>query len=113
MNYLYILYSEKCDRYYIGFSNNVHSRLERHNAGLAIATKNCIPYKVCSSKQFANELEAVREERRIKKQKSRKYTEWLIAGNWLTRPDLYRDDPQRSYPDSYRGTGHLITRAAV
>ncbi|MBK8952823.1 MAG: GIY-YIG nuclease family protein [Chitinophagaceae bacterium] len=34
MFYVYILYSEKCDRYYVGFSADVHARLIRHNCGL-------------------------------------------------------------------------------
>jgi len=82
MHFVYILYSEKCDRYYVGYSANVQSRLKRHNAGMVTATRNCKPYKFCSSKSFSTEVEAIREERRIKKQKRRKYIEWLIAGNW-------------------------------
>jgi putative endonuclease len=82
MFYVYILYSEKCDRYYVGFSADVPARLNRHNAGMVKATRNCIPNKICASKQFQTELEARREELRIKKQKSRKYIEWLLKGNW-------------------------------
>jgi putative endonuclease len=82
MYYVYILYSEKCDRYYVGYSADIQSRLERHNAGQVTATRNCKSYKLCSSKSFSTEVEAIREERKIKKQKSRKYIEWLIAGNW-------------------------------
>ena len=82
MYFVYILYSEKCDRYYIGYSENVLMRLERHNAGKVTATKNCRSYILKASKEFNSEIDARREELRIKKQKSRKYIEWLIAGNW-------------------------------
>jgi putative endonuclease len=82
MFYTYILYSQKCDRYYIGYSADVVTRLQRHNAGMVTATKNCIPYIIKATKQFPTEIEARKEELRIKKQKSRKYLEWLIAGNW-------------------------------
>ncbi|MGZ8517882.1 MAG: GIY-YIG nuclease family protein, partial [Chitinophagaceae bacterium] len=34
MYFVYILYSEKCNRYYIGYSADVFARLERHNAGM-------------------------------------------------------------------------------
>ncbi|RZK11058.1 MAG: GIY-YIG nuclease family protein, partial [Flavobacterium sp.] len=27
---VYILFSEKCNRYYVGFASDVESRLERH-----------------------------------------------------------------------------------
>jgi putative endonuclease len=82
MYYVYILFSEKCDRYYVGFSADVEARLLRHNAGMVNATKNCRPYKICATKEYSTETEARKEEFRIKKQKSRKYIEWLIAGNW-------------------------------
>jgi putative endonuclease len=79
---VYIIYSQKCDRYYIGYSADVLARLDRHNAGKITATKNCRPYQLLGTKQFPSELEARQEELRLKKQKSRKYLEWLLAGNW-------------------------------
>ena len=82
MYFTYILYSEKCDRHYIGYCADVAIRLNRHNAGMVTATRNCRPYIIKAIKEFATELEARKEELRLKKQKSRKYLEWLIAGNW-------------------------------
>ena len=82
MYWVYILYSEKCDRYYIGYSADVIVRLERHNAGMVTATRICRPYIIKATKKFGTEPEARKEELRLKKQKSRKYLEWLIAGNW-------------------------------
>ena len=82
MYFVYILYSEKCDRYYVGYAADVEARLVRHNSGFVTATKNCQPYKICATKSFICEPEARKEEYRIKKQKSRKYIELLIAGNW-------------------------------
>ena len=82
MYFVYLLYSEKCDRYYIGYTADVDARLKRHNSGMVTATRNCKPYKICAVKDFNSETLARQEEYRIKKQKSRKYIEWLIAGNW-------------------------------
>jgi putative endonuclease len=82
MYYVYILFSEKCDRYYVGFSADVEARLLRHNTGMVTATKNCRPYRICATKQFQSETEARKEEYRIKKQKSRRYIESIITGNW-------------------------------
>ena len=84
---VYILYSTKCDRYYIGYCENIQSRLVRHNQGTVAATKNCKPYVLKMSKIFNTQLEARREELRIKRMKSRKYIEWLLGGNWQIRPD--------------------------
>jgi len=82
MYFVYIIYSEKCDRFYVGYCAEVNTRLERHNAGMVAATRNCRPYRIRATKRFSTEIEARREELRLKKQKSRKYLEWLIAGNW-------------------------------
>ena len=87
MYFVYILYSEKCDRYYIGYCSDMNARLLRHNSGYVTATRNCRPYVVKATKAFTTELEARKEELRLKKQKSRKYLESLIAGNWQARPD--------------------------
>ena len=82
MHLVYILYSEKCDRYYIGYCEDLEVRLNRHNRGMVTATKNCKPYFIKASKPFQTEIEARREELRLKKAKNRKYLEWLIEGNW-------------------------------
>ena len=82
MYFVYILYSPKCDRHYIGYCADVEARLSRHNSGMVNATKNCRPYNVKATKSFTTEIEARKEELRLKKQKSRKYLEWLIDGNW-------------------------------
>ena len=82
MYFVYILYSQKCDRYYTGYTSNVSARLERHNNGIVKATKNCRPYVLKKQKSFLIETEARKEEYRIKKQKSRVYIEKLICSEW-------------------------------
>ena len=83
MFYTYILHSATLDRYYIGYSENPEKRLaERHNVGSVKATRAGIPYVLKKKKAFESELEAVREERRLKKMKSRLYLERIIAGTW-------------------------------
>ena len=83
MYYTYILYSEKIDRFYFGYSSNPEKRLtEKHNKGYVKATKPGAPYRLMAKKQFSTELEARQEELRLKKKKSRKYLEWILEGNW-------------------------------
>ena len=82
MYFVYILYSAKCNRYYIGFSTDVNARLLRHNSGMVTATKNCKPYSLMKTKTFPSEVLAIAEEKRLKKMKSRVYLEKLIEGNW-------------------------------
>ena len=66
----------------MGYATNVGARLIRHNSGMVAATRNCRPYIICATKVFPTELEAIREELRIKKQKSRVYIESLIKRDW-------------------------------
>ena len=79
MPFTYILYSENSDSYYIGSCNNLEERLRRHNAGHSLSTRKGIPWKVVYQKEFLTKAEAMKEEYRIKKQKSRIFIEKLIA----------------------------------
>ncbi len=38
MHYVYILYSLKADRYYIGETSNIEQRLQQHNEGVFIGS---------------------------------------------------------------------------
>jgi putative endonuclease len=44
MYFVYILYSEKNDRYYVGHTANIEQRLLEHNSGLNFSTKPFIPW---------------------------------------------------------------------
>jgi putative endonuclease len=81
MYFVFILYSQKCNRY-IGYSANVKERLLRHNSGYVPASKNCFPYQLMATKAFSTEGEAMKEEKRLKSMKSRIYLEKIIEGNW-------------------------------
>ena len=82
MYFVYIIYSAKCDRYYVGYCADMTARLQRHNAGMVTATRNCKPYIIKATKSFATEIEARKEELRLKKAKNRNYLEQLITGSW-------------------------------
>ena len=80
--YIYILYSEKLNKYYTGSSQNILIRLnDQHNAGRVISTKPGIPWVLKYKEAFETRIEAVRRETEIKKKKSRKYIEWLISSS--------------------------------
>ncbi|HEX7017927.1 MAG TPA: GIY-YIG nuclease family protein [Patescibacteria group bacterium] len=80
MYWIYILQSQKNDRYYIGSSNDIERRLAEHNRGKSPYTASTRPWKLVFSKEFAT-LKAARQfEHSLKKQKSRKVIEELLAG---------------------------------
>jgi putative endonuclease len=75
---VYILHSEKINRYYIGVTDNLTWRLERHNQGWGRYTKRGIPWKLVYTESFAQKTDALKREKEIKRMKSRKYIESLI-----------------------------------
>lgn len=62
MFYLYILYSKKDKRLYVGHTNNIETRLKRHNYGLVLATKNRRPLVLIHTEAHKTRKEAVKRE---------------------------------------------------
>ena len=80
-HYVYILYSEKTNKYYVGSCEDVYVRLQRHNAGATTSTKNGRPWIVKYTEKLENKTEALKREKHIKSMKSRIYIENLIKKN--------------------------------
>ena len=76
--YVYILYSKRRDRYYIGYSHDPESRLEEHNLGATKFTRTGRPWILVYTEDFEDKKSAIHRELEIKKMKSRKYIENLI-----------------------------------
>jgi putative endonuclease len=66
---VYILKSIKDGGYYIGISKDVIKRLEEHNNGKTISTKNRRPFILVYKEQFLNYSEARKREIQIKSYK--------------------------------------------
>ncbi|MBO3699530.1 GIY-YIG nuclease family protein [Roseivirga sp. E12] len=76
--YVYIIYSETRDRYYVGSCDNLTNRLVDHNAGRSTYTKRGKPWVLKYSEVYDTRSEARRREAEIKRKKSRNYIEYLI-----------------------------------
>ncbi|KKP67169.1 MAG: excinuclease ABC C subunit domain-containing protein [Candidatus Roizmanbacteria bacterium GW2011_GWA2_35_19] len=72
-HYVYIL---KCrtDRPYIGCTNNLKERIERHNKGYVPATKPLLPVKPISYFAFSNKYTAFDFEKYLKSGSGRAFT---------------------------------------
>jgi putative endonuclease len=66
MFYTYILYSAKFNRYYIGQTNDVAQRLQRHNAGFEKSTSPYLPWVLVLSIQKNSRKEAMILEKKLK-----------------------------------------------
>jgi len=76
--YMYIIFSSKLDKFYVGSTNDVVRRLADHNRGKSGFTRTGIPWVLKYSEKFNDRASAVRREMEIKKRKERKYIELLI-----------------------------------
>ncbi|MDN3205853.1 GIY-YIG nuclease family protein [Algoriphagus sediminis] len=79
MAFLYIIFSEKLNKYYIGACNDLDRRLYEHSIGHSKFTSTGIPWKLMHKEEFLNLESAKQRERQLKKMKSRKYIEKLIS----------------------------------
>ena len=77
--FIYILYSQSIDQYYIGSTENLVDRIFRHNNSGSKATKKTNDWNLVYTESFNSKAQAIKRELEIKKKKSRKYIEWLIA----------------------------------
>ncbi|GGZ28896.1 hypothetical protein GCM10007049_22450 [Echinicola pacifica] len=79
MYYVYIIYSDITDRYYIGSCKDLELRIKHHNLSLTPSTKGGAPNWIIKYVEtLENRSEALKREILIKKKKSRKYICWLI-----------------------------------
>ena len=85
MFYCYILYSEKLDKYYIGSTNDVHGRLQRHNTSNKGFSSTGKPWLIKYTEAYETKSEALQRELQLKKWKNRTTIEQLIKDN----PDNY------------------------
>jgi len=78
MHFVYIIQSKKTKKYYIGTSNNPDLRINKHNRGSTIYTKSGIPWILIKTISCKNKTDALKLEKFIKKQKSKKFIEKII-----------------------------------
>ena len=77
--YLYILFSEKIDKYYIGYTQNTAERLKFHNSEQnRIWTKRGQPWVLKRFVSYTVKSDAMRAEKRLKSLKSRIVIEEVI-----------------------------------
>ena len=79
MYHLYILLSEKTNKFYIGSTGNLEDRLARHNGGRSKATTSGIPWKLIYTEEFEMRGEAIKRELEIKSWKSHKRVAQLVS----------------------------------
>ena len=71
MHFVYILYSQAYDSFYIGYTKQPDVRLEQHNQGLTKSTKAKRPWVIIYKEEFENQIDALKRERFLKNQRNK------------------------------------------
>jgi putative endonuclease len=77
--FVYIIYSQQLNKFYVGYSVDLIKRLAQHNAGMSVFTAKASDWVLKYSESFPDRDSAIKREKEIKSKKSRKYIEWLIS----------------------------------
>ncbi|WP_299363924.1 GIY-YIG nuclease family protein [Winogradskyella sp.] len=77
--YTYILFSENLNRYYVGSTNEIEDRLERHLVSKKGFTSRAKDWKLKYHEEYSTRSLAIKREMGIKRWKSRKMIEKLIS----------------------------------
>ncbi|MFA6169522.1 MAG: GIY-YIG nuclease family protein [Candidatus Margulisiibacteriota bacterium] len=70
--FVYILQSQKDQKYYIGQTSDLNRRIFEHNRGKVFSTRNRIPFELIYSEECATKIEAIRKEKHFKSYKKTK-----------------------------------------
>ncbi|MDI6766649.1 MAG: GIY-YIG nuclease family protein [Bacteroidota bacterium] len=73
MSWIYILWSKKLKKRYVGSTEDVESRLKQHNAGKTRFTMRGVPWLLIHSEEFVTKSKAMKRERFLKNGIGRKW----------------------------------------
>ena len=64
--YVYVLQSESDKNFYTGYTNNIRVRINEHNSGKVVSTKNRLPMKLIYWEGCLNQKDALSREKYLK-----------------------------------------------
>jgi putative endonuclease len=71
--FVYILFSDKSSRYYVGQTADIDKRLKKHNHGNVPSTKFGVPWILILQIEVSNRSEALVLEKKVKKRGAKRY----------------------------------------
>ena len=102
MYFVYIIYSEKLNRFYTRTTDDLDKRIEQHNSAFYpnSFTSKGIPWQLKASFSFENNLHAYFAENFIKRMKSKIFIEKIIKD-----PELFYEIIDKNVSVQLRGFG--------
>lgn len=73
MYFVYVLWSDKLQKRYVGFTSNLSKRLAEHNSGKTPFTKTGMPWEIIYTEEYSVESEARLKEKFLKSGVGRKF----------------------------------------
>ncbi|MEW6061991.1 MAG: GIY-YIG nuclease family protein [Bacteroidota bacterium] len=84
MYWVYILYSRNYQQHYVGHTNDLSQRFDRHNRGVVKSTKRYRPWELAHSEEYRSRSAAMRREKYLKSGIGRQEVK-LILENYLVQ----------------------------
>ena len=82
--FVYIIESLKDGSYYVGSTQNLTERMERHNQGRSTYTKSKKPWKLVYTEEHPDRSSATKREIEVKSKKSKEFIEHLVKASRLS-----------------------------
>ncbi|QKG79179.1 GIY-YIG nuclease family protein [Tenuifilum thalassicum] len=80
MYYVYAIYSERCDKIYIGYTSDLEARLAAHNHPKNKGwTRRYRPWELVYYEEYTSKRDALTRERELKGHKGRDFIRELIG----------------------------------
>ncbi len=79
MFYVYLIFSKKLNKKYIGMTDDLRKRLGEHNSGKSNFTSKGMPWELTYYEVFKNKKDALREESFLKTGKGRERLTYLFG----------------------------------
>ncbi len=73
MFYIYVLWSERIRKRYVGYTSDITKRIHEHNNGNSKFTKGGVPWKLVYSEELSSKAEATKREKYLKSGAGRKW----------------------------------------
>ncbi len=77
---VYILHSKSFNRFYVGYTNDLHRRIAEHNRKKGKFTDAGIPWELVHCEEYPSKKAAMDREKYIKSKKSKQFIIDLVAG---------------------------------
>jgi putative endonuclease len=82
--FVYIIESLKDGSYYVGSTQDLNERMERHNQGRSTYTKPKRPWDLVYTEEHPNRSSAIKREKEVKSKKSKEFIEQLLRASRLS-----------------------------